>query len=56
MWDHRVVEKLEEVVGQYLVSYRFKNVSDQLEWGLSSVYDPKLQYVTSNVGGISRHF
>lgn len=42
MWDCRVVEKVEEVVGQYSVSCRFKNVGDQLEWALTSVYGPNL--------------
>ena len=32
MWDRRVVEKIEEVVGYFSISYRFKNVSDQFEW------------------------
>ena len=31
MCDHRVVEKVEEAMGQYSVYYRFKNVGDQLE-------------------------
>ena len=26
IWDRRVAEKLEEMVGKFLVSYRFKNV------------------------------
>lgn len=42
MWDLRVVEKVEEVVGQYSVSCRFKNVGDQLEWALTNVYGPNL--------------
>ena len=29
MWDRRVVEKVEEVVGHFLVSCKFKNVGDQ---------------------------
>ena len=40
-----MVEKLEEVVGQYSVSYRFKNVSDQLVWNLSSVYGPNIDSI-----------
>lgn len=34
MWDRRVVEKLEEVVGQFSVSCRFRNVRDNFEWAL----------------------
>ena len=31
MWDRRVVEKIEEAVGHFSISCRFKNVSDQFE-------------------------
>ena len=34
MWDRRVVEKLAEVVGQFSVSCRFRNVGDNFEWAL----------------------
>ena len=33
MWDRRVVEKVEEVVGHFLVSCKFKNVGNQFEMG-----------------------
>ena len=29
MWDKRVVEKVEDAVGQFSVSCKFKNVEDQ---------------------------
>ena len=32
MWNRRVVEKIKEAVGHFLISCRFKNVSDQFEW------------------------
>ena len=31
MWDRRVVEKVEEAVGHFSVSCKFKNVGDQFE-------------------------
>ena len=42
MWDRRVVEKVEEVVGHFTVSCKFKNVGDQFEWAFTSVYGPNL--------------
>ena len=42
MWDSRVVENLEEAVGHYLVSCRFKNVGDNFEWAFSGVYGPNV--------------
>ena len=42
MWDRRVVEKIEEAVGHFLISCRFKNVSDQFEWAFTSIYGPNL--------------
>ena len=40
MWDRRVVEKVEEAIGQYSVSCKFQNVEDQFEWAFSGVYSP----------------
>ena len=42
MWDRRVVEKVEEVVGHFTVSCKFKNVGDQFEWAFTSVCGPNL--------------
>lgn len=42
MLDPRVVEKMEEAVGQYSVSCKLKNVADQLRWAFASVYGPNL--------------
>ncbi|KAL4606932.1 hypothetical protein ACB092_09G139200 [Castanea dentata] len=38
MWERRVVEKLEEAVGPFSISCRFKNVSDQFEWAFTGIY------------------
>jgi exonuclease III len=42
MWDRRVVEKIEDAVGQYLVSCKFKTIMDQREWMYTGVYGPNL--------------
>ena len=42
MWDSRVVEKVEEAVGHFLVSCKFKNVGDQFEWAFIGIYGPNL--------------
>ena len=42
MWDSRVVEKLEEAVGHYSVSCKFKNVGYNFEWAFSGVYGPSV--------------
>ena len=42
MWDSRVVEKVEEAVGHFSVSCKFKNVGDQFEWAFIGVYGPNL--------------
>ena len=42
MWDRRLVEKLEDTVGQYSVSCKFKTIMDQREWMFTGVYGPNL--------------
>ena len=39
MWHKRVVEKMEEVVGQFSISCRLKNVENQFEWAFTGVYE-----------------
>ena len=41
MWDHRVVEKIDEAMGDFSVSCRFRGVIDQFEWAFSGVYGPQ---------------
>lgn len=38
--DRRVVERIEECVGNYTVECKFRSVSDKFEWAFSSVYGP----------------
>ena len=42
MCDSQVVEKVEEAVGHFSVSCKFKNVGDQFEWAFTGVYGPNL--------------
>ena len=42
MWDRRAVEKVEEVVGRFSVSCKFKNVGNQFEWAFTGLYGPNL--------------
>ena len=32
MWDGRVVDKMEEAVGRFSMSCKFKNLVDNFEW------------------------
>ena len=41
MWDRRVVEKIDEAVGDFSVSCRFRGVIDQFDWAFSGVYGPQ---------------
>ena len=40
MWDNRVVDKVEEVVGCFFVLCKFKNVADHFIWAFTGVYGP----------------
>jgi hypothetical protein len=40
MWDRRVVEKIEEYVGRYMVAYMFRSVTVNFNWSFAGVYGP----------------
>ncbi|KAG6635788.1 hypothetical protein CIPAW_11G066600 [Carya illinoinensis] len=42
LWDKRVVNLVEEYVGQHLVACSFKNVDDGYKWSLAGVYSPNV--------------
>nr|XP_023925825.1 uncharacterized protein LOC112037243 [Quercus suber] len=42
IWDTRVVDKVEEAVGRFTVSCKFKSVVDHFEWAFTGVYGPNL--------------
>jgi exonuclease III len=56
MWDKRVVEKVEEVVGRFSISVTFQNVEDQFVWAFSGVYGPNFtnerQYMLDKLAGV----
>ena len=37
MWDRRMVEKIDEAVGRFSVSCKFKNVVDHFVWAFTGV-------------------
>ena len=40
MWDKRIIERLEEAVGYYSISCKFREVSLGFVWAFSGVYGP----------------
>jgi len=40
MWDSRVVEKVEERIGEFIVACSFRNVEDGFSWAFAVVYGP----------------
>jgi hypothetical protein len=40
MWDKRVVECIDEAVGTFSLSCKFKSVLDQFVWAFSGAYSP----------------
>lgn len=42
MWDKRVVEKMEDSLGKFIVACSYKNVMDEFQWAFARVYGPNL--------------
>jgi exonuclease III len=40
MWDRRVVEKVEECVGRFVVACAFRCVTENFEWAFAGIYGP----------------
>jgi len=40
MWDRRVVEKVEECIGRYIVACSLRNTGDNVVWAFGGVYGP----------------
>jgi hypothetical protein len=40
MWDMRVVEKIKECMGEFIVACSFRNVEDGISWAFVGVYGP----------------
>jgi exonuclease III len=49
MWDKRLVEKVEDAVGLYSVSCKFKNTADRKVWMFTGVYGPNADRERSNM-------
>ena len=49
MWDKRLVEKVEDAVGLYSVSCKFKNIVDHKVWMFTGVYGPNVDRERSNM-------
>ena len=47
MWDRRVVEKIEECVGRFVVACMFRSVTSNCEWAFARVYRPNDDSVRS---------
>ncbi len=42
MWDKRVMEQVDEAIGHYSLSCKFRNVADRYEWAFTGVYGPNV--------------
>jgi hypothetical protein len=42
LWDRRVVEKIEECVGDFSIVCSFRSVNDNFEWAFAGVYGPNV--------------
>jgi hypothetical protein len=40
MWDRRVVEKIEECVGRFVVACVFRSITENCAWAFAGVYGP----------------
>jgi hypothetical protein len=40
LWDRRVVQRIEECVGEYTPACSFRNVEDGFSWAFVAVYGP----------------
>ena len=43
MWDKRLLEKVDSVIGTFSISCNWKTLSDGFEWACSGVYGPNLE-------------
>lgn len=42
-WDNRTLELLGMEVGEFMISYRFRNFEDDFVWIFTGVYGPTLE-------------
>jgi hypothetical protein len=51
MWDKRVLEKVDSVVGTFSVSCSWKSLSNGFEWACSGIYGPNLEGLRAELWG-----
>lgn len=44
VWDKRVVEKMDDCVGDFVVAFLFKTVVDGYRWAFAGVYGPNIDH------------
>jgi hypothetical protein len=49
MWDRRVMKKIEECVGRFMVACVFRSVTENFERAFAGVYGPNVDVVRSNL-------
>jgi hypothetical protein len=47
MWDWRIVEKIEECVGEFTVSCSSRDIEDDFAWAFAGVYEPNFDTIRS---------
>ena len=51
MWDKRMLEKVDSLIGTFSVSYCWKSLSDGFEWVSSGIYGPNFDGLRSVLWG-----
>jgi hypothetical protein len=51
MWDKRMLEKTDSVVGSFSVSCCWKGITDGFEWACSGIYGPNSDGLRSSLWG-----
>jgi len=49
LWDRRIVEKLDEYVGEFVVACSFRSVADDFSWAFAGVYGPNFDSFRSSL-------
>lgn len=44
VWDTRVVETMDDCVGDFVVAFLFKTVVDGYRWAFAGVYGPNIDH------------
>lgn len=52
MWDKRIVELIEECIGEFSVACLFKKVEDEFEWAFAGVYGPSRRLMWDEIARV----